>query len=149
VTIEQAVIERLIASTEVAAYVSTRVYQLVLPQKATLPAARVQLISDITRLNLVGEITNLFWARVQVDVWTHTRDNGDGYATAREAGIAIRNALALPSAGGQTFSAGGSPAEITVTSVQPLETSVDYAADELRQIRVRQDFGVMFQEVQA
>lgn len=148
-TIEQAVLEHLLASAEVTAYVGTRGYQLVLPQKATLPAFRVQLISDVTRMTLTGELTNLFWARLQVDVWTHTRDNGDGYATAREAGIAIRNALALPSAGGQTWSAGGSPAEIDITSVQPLDTAVEYLAEELRQIRVRQDFGVMFTEVQA
>jgi hypothetical protein len=147
VTIEQAVLEHVLASGPVAAIVGTRGYQLILPQKPTLPALRVQLISEIERLRLDGELTNLFWARVQVDLWTNTRDNGDGYALAREGGIAIRNALALRSAGGQSFSSGGSPGELEVTSVEPLDKAIDYEAGELRQIRARQDFGVMFREL--
>ena len=144
--IETAVLFHLLAQSPVIAIVGTRGYQLKLPQKATLPALRTQVIVEDEFVNLKGDLTNLFVAHVQVDLWTNETDGGDGYATARAGGTAIHDALVLKSAGGQVFSV-GSPAEIAVSSVLALGSAVDYEAEELRQIRVRQDFRLMYQEL--
>jgi hypothetical protein len=65
-TIEVAVIDRLLSLPPVAALVGTRIYALILPQNPTLPAIRVERISQVEPMHLRGPI-NLFSARVQVD----------------------------------------------------------------------------------
>jgi hypothetical protein len=144
--IEVAVLMHLLAQSPVISVVGTRGYQLRLPQKPTLPALRTQLIGEVEMVTLKGDLTNLFAARVQVDLWTNETDGGDGYTTARDGGVAIRNALMLTSAGGQVFSV-GSPAEIAVSSVELLDRTIEYEPEEFRQIRLRQDFRLMFQEL--
>jgi hypothetical protein len=145
VTIETVVLDHLLASPPVAAIIGTRGYQLVLPQSPTLPAMRVQLIDEIETYVLIG-LTNCFRARIQVDIWTDAEAAGDPYEEARAGSTAIRDALAVTAHGGQRFM-DGSPTVLEVTSVQTLDKTVDYEADELRRIRVRQDFAVVYREV--
>lgn len=143
--IEVAVLTHLLAGSDVAAIVGTRGYQLHLPQKPTLPALRTQLIDEIERVNVKGQVANLFKARIQVDVFASEFTDTDAYTTAREGITAVRNRLAISAYGGQTFNV-GSPGDIQVTSVQPMEKAVEYESEELRQVRARQDFEIMYLE---
>jgi hypothetical protein len=144
VSIEQLVLEHLLASDDVEAIVDDRGSLLILPQDSELPALRVQLIDEIERVTLAGDLTNLFRARVQVDVWTSADAAENPYASARAAGQTIRNRLVLKSAGGQRFEGGGSPPTLAVSSVQTLDKDIDYDPDERRLVRMRQDFGLLF-----
>jgi hypothetical protein len=144
VTIEQAVVERLLAVTAVAAIVGTRVYQLVLPQQVTLPAVRVQQISETTEYHVRGEI-NAYVTRVQVDANAAQASGTDPYAQAATLADAVHgefvNGVAI-GLSGWTGTAGGSPAEIVVTFAQRVDRRVDFEAAELRMVRVRQDYFV-------
>jgi hypothetical protein len=96
---------------------------------------------------LAGVLTNFFRARIQVDVWAEDDGATDPYATARAGGQAINDALA-----GQAFIVGdgASPESfVDVTSIQLIDRAVDYVAEELRLVRVRQDYAVVFRQVTA
>lgn len=142
--IEVAILAHLLAGPDVAAIVGTRGYQLILPQKPTLPALRTQLIDEPEDVNLAGELTNFFRARVQVDVWAPAASGNDPYVAARAAAVAIRDRLALRSAGGQQFVAGDPGATVAVTSVQVVDKAIEYEADEFRAVRARTDFSVVY-----
>lgn len=129
-TVEQAVVEHLAADGGVAALVSTRVYQLRLPQSRTLPAVRVQIIDEPILYHLRGA-AGIAGARVQVDAFATEQ----AYSTAVTLGEAIDAALS-----GQTFSV-GSPA-FEVVGVFRLDRRVMYEADELQLVRVLQDYWV-------
>jgi hypothetical protein len=134
VTVEQAVLDHLVADGDVAALVGTRVYQLVLPQGGTLPAVRVQLIDEPVDYHLRGEV-DITRARVQVDAYAGEASGVDPYSGATALGEAIHAALS-----GMKFSV-GSPA-LEVTGVFRQNREVLYEAEELRLVRVLQDYWV-------
>lgn len=120
----------LAADASVAAIVGVRVYQLKLPQNATLPAVRVQLIDAIETYHLRGgSLTER--SRVQVDAFAKEASGLDPYATVEPLADAIHAALS-----GIVFD--GDDIRITGSlrvSRQPL-----YEPDELRDVRMTQDY---------
>lgn len=131
-TVEEAVASRLAADADVAAVVSTRVYQLLLPQSPTYPAVRVLLVDEPGTPHLRGQ-DELTRARVQVDVFVAATGT-DPYADAADLADAINDALTGP-----PFMA-GSPVARQVTGVHRQNRLVLYEAEELRLVRVSQDF---------
>lgn len=135
----------LLAGPDVAAVVGSRGYLLKLPQKVTLPALVTQLIDQPEEVTLDGELTNFFRARIQVDIYAAEADAANPYVTVRTGDRAVRNRLALKSAGGQVFTS-GSPSDVRVSSVQPLDLALEYEPDELQLVRARRDFFVTYQD---
>lgn len=133
-TVEDVVCERLASDTAVAALVGTRVYQLILPQKPTLPAVRVQLIDDPSLYHLRGS-EDTARARVQVDAYADEMQSADPKATADAVAAAVHAALS-----GQRFMASGSPAPLEVLGAFRDARRTLYEADELRLVRVSQDY---------
>lgn len=118
-----------------AALAGGRVYQLKLPQRPILPAIRVQLISDGTGYHLRGE-DRARRSRVQVDVYV--ADEGDAYTTAEALADEAHSMLV-----GEPFavSDGGSPEEsLRVTGAFRAARRALYEADELRLVRIQQDY---------
>lgn len=129
--VERMVADRIAADSAVQALVSTRVYQLKLPQRPTLPAIRVQLIDEPETYHLRGE-DSVTRARVQVDAYVWEVGVTDPYASVEAVADAARDALV-----GEPFTTGGR------TGSAFRETrSVIYEGEELRLIRVTQDFTV-------
>lgn len=125
---------RLVALSPVTALVGTRVYVDLLPQKPTLPAIRVQRISEQEDVHLRGARA-LRRARVQVDA----------IAVSLEDATAVSEAAHGDGAGsglsGWTGTVGGSPGQ-AVLAVLPVDTRSDYEGEELRQWRVSRDYMV-------
>lgn len=137
-TPELAVLERVLEIADVAALVSTRAYMLRLPQTPTLPAVRVQLISEgnLTHLRGAG---GTYRSRVQVDAYAREASGADPYAEATALAAAINGDGAGSGLDGWTGTSEGSPA-ITVTGVLRVDRDVGYEPGELRLVRVRQDY---------
>lgn len=131
-TVEQAIRERLVATPGVAALAGTRVRQLLLRQKETMPAVRVQLISEPRQYQLRGE-DGAVRSRVQVDAYD--AEDGGAYAGAVALADAVRAALS-----GQRFTDSGSPPSVQVTGCFVDGRRVMYEAEEQRLVRVSQDF---------
>lgn len=131
-TVEDAVVERLLATAAIAAIVDTRVYLLILPQSPTYPAVRVQLVDEPTELHLRGADA-LTRARVQTDVFV-AATTGDPYATAAEVADAIDASLV-----GAPFTVGTSTPR-RVTGAQRVTRLPTYEGEELRLVRMMQDF---------
>jgi hypothetical protein len=144
-TAEVAILERLKADTAVSALAGARVYQLKLPQKPTLPAVRVQLISEPADLHLRG-VSSLYRSRIQVDAFAHESDanNPDPYGTVTELADAIDGALH-----GKAFDSTDSPASVRVFVCQRESRMPLYDAAELRQVRVVQDYFVHWRKMSA
>lgn len=142
-TIEEVICERLLALSPVTALVSTRVYMLRLPQRATLPAIRVQKISERGDNHFRG-ITNLYVSRVQVVATAAESSGADPYASANAVADAIQGdwLSGSPPSGlsGWQAMAGGSPPTIQVFFVERVDRRPMYEAEELRQVSVQQDF---------
>jgi hypothetical protein len=136
--IEVAVLARLLADTVIDDIVDGRGYQLKLPQSPSYPAIRVQLISEVEAYVLTAALTNFFKARVQVDSWASDASASDPYAAARALGQAVNDSLA-----GASFTQD----DVEVSSIQLIDRVVDYEAEELRLIRVRQDYAVVFRVI--
>jgi hypothetical protein len=145
VTVEEAVVERLLALSSVTALVSTRVYQLRLPQRPTLPAVRVQQISESEPYHLRGAV-NLYRTRIQVDAYAAEASGSDPYASANAVASAIQGdwLAGSPPNGlsGWQGMAGGSPSTLQVVFSERIDRRPMFAADELRLVRVRQDYMV-------
>lgn len=135
-TVEQATLEHLKADSAVAALVGARVYQLKLPQKPTLPAVRVQLIDEPVRYHLRGSVA-VMRARVQADSYAAEASGSDPYASVTALAAAVDAALS-----GQRWSDDGSPVTIEVTGCFRQNRMVLYEAEELRLVRVMQDYYV-------
>lgn len=133
-TVEEAVRDRLADDAAIAAVVSARVYQLILPESPTYPAIRVQLIAEPGMSHLRGADA-LTRARVQTDAYVDATTGDDPYATAATLNAAIQAALVDDG----PFSAGTPPAR-RVTGVLPFPRQVLYEAEERRLVRVMQDF---------
>jgi len=130
VNVEAAVVAHLASDMAIAALVGTRVYHLKLPQSAKLPAVRVQLIDEQVGYQLRGE-DGATPARIQVDAFAAE----PAYDVAIAIATAVDDALS-----GQRFSV-GSPA-FEVIGVFRLDRRVMYEAEELRLVRVLQDYRV-------
>jgi hypothetical protein len=133
VTPAAAVKSRLSAITGLTSLVSARIYVDLLPQKPTLPAVRVQRISEIEDAHLRG-VGAIRRARVQVDA----------IATSLETATQVSDAAHGDGAGsGLSGWQGdlGSPA-VRVMAMLPTDTRSDYEGDELKQWRVSRDYFV-------
>jgi hypothetical protein len=133
VTVEQVVRERLLADVTLAALVGTRVYMLKLPQKPTLPAVRVQLITEPRGYQLRGE-DGAVRSRVQVDAYQYETAT-DPYDSVSDVADAASTALS-----GHRFTDAGSPVSLEVTGAFRQSRRVLYEAEEFRLIRISQDF---------
>lgn len=136
-TVEQAVRDRLLASPSVTALVAQRVYQLVLPQKPTLPAIRVQLVDEPTTHHLRG-VDGSRASLVQVDAFVA---ESSGYGTCVALADAIDAAL-----NGAQFNGAGSPA-VTVRGAFRGGRTPFHVSGELRQVRIMQDYTVVHEAV--
>ena len=86
-TLEEGLYAHLVADSGVAALVSTRVYPLLVPQDATLPAIAYQRISGPRDHSHTGT-TGLALARIQLTLIASS------YANAKALGTAVRTAMA-------------------------------------------------------
>lgn len=125
------VIARLESVAAVTALVSTRIYLGVLPQKPTLPAIRVQRISENEFMHLRGT-SAVYRTRVQVEAISNASDAA-GQALAVDA--AVHGDGASSGLVGWRGTAGG----IEITGVIPATVRETYDAGELRQYRVSRD----------
>jgi hypothetical protein len=141
-TAEVAVADRLKATAAVAALVSTRVYQLKLPQSPTLPAIRVQLISEPGTLHMRG-VDSLYRSLIQVDAYARESDaaNPDPYGTVTRLADAIDDALA-----GQAFPSTDSPPSVQVFTIKRENRIPLYEAEEQRLVRISQDYYVWWRK---
>jgi hypothetical protein len=133
VSVEEAVREHLLAAAGVSALVGTRVYMLRLPQHETLPSVRVQLVDEPKNYHLRGP-SGATRARVQVDAYAEAAGGADPYATATAVADAVDAALS-----GQVFNA-GSPVSLRITGAMRDGRRPFDEPDELRQVRVSQDY---------
>lgn len=139
-TAAEAVIARLKAVSAVTAIVASRVYNVKLPQSPTLPAIRVQRISDTEEAHLRGGV-QYFRTRVQVDAVTREGSGYDHVAVA----TALDAAMVGDRAGsGLAYYRGsfGSPAFV-VDVILPDTAREGYDAVELNEFRVMRDYIVM------
>ena len=126
-----AVIERLEDVAAVTALVSTRIYQGVLPQSPTLPAVRVQVISEVRSQHLRGGAA-VVKSRVQVD---SVASGGNPISSAKAVDVAIVGNESGSSLLGFKGVVGG----FMVHNVEPAGVRETYDAEELRQYRVMRD----------
>lgn len=135
--VEIAIAAKLKATAGVTAIASTRIWQLKLPQNPTLPAVRVQLISEPREYHLRGGESELR-ARVQTDAYTNEAGGGDPYGSAISLADAIETAIT-----GAPFTQG----DVSVLGSFRDNRVVTYEAGELRLVRVMQDFIVWWKPV--
>ena len=145
-TPEQAVRERIVDINAVSSLVSGRVRMLRLHQHETLPAVRVQLISDPTTYHLRGG-SGMYRSRVQVDSYATESSGADPYADVTALADAIHGDDAGSGLSGWTGEAGGSPGELTIHAILRVDRDVSYESEELRQVRCRQDYMVHWSRI--
>lgn len=124
----------------------SRVYMLKLRQKTQLPAVRVQRIGGRQGQHLRGP-ENVNVTRVQVDSFV-TEDSASPYVAVQSLADAIKGDGLGPSASGVWGFIGevGSPA-IRIHNVElDHDGTPDYEGDELRLLRIRQDYLVHWSE---
>jgi hypothetical protein len=131
-TVEEAVLQRLLDTAEVTAVVSSRVWLYRMPPNPTMPAVLVQLIAD-TRMNHLRGPNGTSPARIQVDAYV-----ADSASTAPGL-IDLSDAIDL-ALSGEAFTV-GSPSR-TVQFCNRLDRRVLYEFDELKQLRMMQDYRV-------
>lgn len=141
-TCEVAILDRLKGRAAVAALVGTRVYQLKLPQKPTLPAIRVQLISEPATLHMRGP-DGMVRSLIQVDAFANEIDaaNPDPYGTVTRLADAVDDALH-----GAAFPSTDSPPSVQVLMVKRENRMPLYEAAELRIVRISQDYYVWWRK---
>lgn len=126
-SIEAVIRTHLLADAGVTALVSTRIWQLKLPQSPSLPAVRVQVISEPKGYQLRGP-DGATRARVQVD---SVADESAGYTQLDTIALAVDAALS-----GATFTSGST----WVTGCFRDNRRSMYDPQELRQIVIAQDY---------
>lgn len=136
-TAAEAIRERLLAISAVTELVGTRVFLLMLPQKGTLPAVRVQGISEAEPMHLRGSV-RVLRSRVQVD---SVVNESSGLAAALALDAAVHGAGDGTALCGWTGSVGSSPAT-DVLAVLPIDRRDAYDGGELRQVKVMRDYWV-------
>jgi hypothetical protein len=135
VTPEEAVLDRLLAVSGVIALVSTRIYQLKLPQHPAFPAIRVQLVDEPENYHLRGNDA-LTFARVQVDCFDRATSGGDPYLGAVTVAAAVNDALTVEGWGV------GSPPR-NASGVFRILRRAMFESEELQIVRVWQDYRVI------
>lgn len=140
-TVEEAVVARLLALSAVTALVSTRVYLDRLPQSPTYPCVRVQLIDEQQDPHMRGAMA-MRVARVQVDTFAQERSGVNPYALAQTVASAVHGDDAGSGLSGWTGEI-GSPA-ITIHASARLDRRRSYDPDELRVVTVSQDYQVSY-----
>lgn len=138
-TPEQAVVQRLLELPAVVALVASRVYQLKLPQSPTLPAIRVQLISEPTSYHLRGG-SGMYRSRIQIDAYAAERSGADPYGAAVDVADAIHGDDAGAGLSAWQGNTGSSPPSLRIHACMRVDRQVGYDAEELREVRVRQDY---------
>lgn len=141
-TCEVAILDRLKATTAVAALVASRVYQLKLPQQPVYPAIRVQLVSEPAYLHLRGP-ESLYRSLIQVDAFAKEIDttNPDPYGTVTRLADAIDDSLH-----GAAFQSTDSPPSLQVLAIRRENRMPLYEASELRLVRISQDYYVWWRK---
>ena len=140
-TPETAIVARLKSDPMVAALVSTRVYRLKLPQQPTLPAVRVQRISQVEHPYHLRGRAKRFRSRIQIDACANEYDslNPDALGTEETLMLAIDEALA-----GKAFDAVGSPASIRIYLIEQANAGEEYDGEEIRQVKGTHDYIVIW-----
>lgn len=133
-TVEHAVRSYLLTVAAVTSIVSQRVYQLILPEKPTLPAVRIQLIDEPKDYHMRGA-TNETRARLQIDAYgsASAAVAADPYAVVTNLADAIDDALS-----GQVFESEG----LRISGAFRNSRRVGYESEELRLLRCLQDYTV-------
>ncbi len=134
-TVETAVRELLAADAGLEALVAGRVYMLKLPQAATLPAVRVQLVDELPAYHLRGTV-GLTGARVQTDVYAAEASGADPYAVAEAVAAAVDAALS-----GLKGTVGTPPGRHVAGAFRISRRPI-YDGAALREVRISQDFAV-------
>ncbi len=124
-----AIKSRLLDIAAVTTLVATRIYVDMLPAKPTLPAIRVQRISELEAAHLRGSGAARR-ARVQVDAIATSLETATAVADAAH-GAGDGSALS-----GWTGEVGSTP----VLAILPADVRSDYQGDELKQWRVSRDY---------
>lgn len=137
-TPEEAVLNRIVGLSTSA---GARVYQLRLPQHATLPAVRVQVIDDLDTYHLRGG-AGLKRARVQVDAFAQESSGGDPYEAAQALADEINGDDAGSGLSGYMGSE-GSPG-FDIAAIFRVFRRSSYESEELRQVRIQQDYEVHY-----
>jgi hypothetical protein len=141
VTVAEAVIARLLSLTAVTNLVSTRVYQLKLPQKVSYPAIRVQRIDTVELGHLRGTGAK-FRSRIQVD----SVSSENAVADPLTAALAVDAAAHGPGDGsalaGWKGQVGSSSPAFAVAAVLPLDVREFYVPNELLEVGVSRDYEV-------
>lgn len=138
-TPEEAVLGRIVDLNTTA---GARVYMLRLAQQATLPAVRVQVIDDLDGYHLRGG-AGLKRARIQVDVFAQEASGTDPYAEAQDVADEINGDDAGSGLSGFMGHVGGSPG-LYVSAIFRVFRRADYESEELRQVRIQQDYMVHY-----
>jgi hypothetical protein len=138
VTIEMAVRDFVAGVTAVAALVSTRVYQLTMPQTPTFPAVRVLLADDPVIYALDGPM-RLRKAIVQIDAFDQEASGVDPYVSVAALATAIDDAVSGYTGPMPT----GSPS-LDVRGVFRTDRKATYDPDELRVLRIIQLYDVWY-----
>lgn len=141
---ELAVIERLEDTAAVTAIVEDRIYDVELPQSTDYPAIVVQVINDPKSYHLRGPNAHSR-TRVQVDCYVSKdpiTDDDDPGATLTTLEQAIDESLS-----GQVFTVGGSPGGEVTGVLRVDRRKPPPSADELRLLRVMQDYVVWWKPV--
>lgn len=119
----------------------SRVYMLKLPQNVTLPAVRVQLIDDPGDYHLRGGSRPQV-ARVQVDAVAAEGDGVGAYEAALQLADEINGDDIGSGISGAIWSTGSPSFE--VIGAFRVDRQPTYDPDELRQVRIRQDYFIHY-----
>ena len=133
-TIEGAILARLLAVTAITNIVGSRIYAPHLPQKPVFEAIAFRLISA-PRVHAFGSDPGLVQARWQIDAW------GNTYEEARDLGDAIRGDGA-----GSAFSRWNGTLDSTVVQGVLLENEIPTFEDESGSHRNLQDYMIWYEE---
>ena len=134
-SVELATRDHLLSTGAVTSIVGARIYQLKLPQTATYPAIRLQLLNKTNGHHLRGpDGSNKSF--LQIDSYASELAAGDPYLAASHLADAIEDAL-----DGKVFLA-GSPAPIRVTGAFQRSKKPQYEPPELRLVRWMQEFEI-------
>jgi hypothetical protein len=136
-TVEVGIATYLLGVAEIAALVGTRVYQLFLPQAATLPAVRVQLIDDPETYTHDGP-SGLRKARIQVDAIAGRSSGSDPYDDASALADTVDTALS-----GYVGWA-GNPGVSILSCLRDSRVPIPEAPDEVGQLKIAQDYVVWY-----
>lgn len=134
---EEAVRARIVSLAAVTALASDRVYMLKVDQDDDMPAVRVQLVGEQYTPHLRGG-GGVRRARVQVDAFAAESSGADPYANAR----ALADAINGDGSGSGLDGWRGTVNGTTVQGILRVDRAVSYEAEELRLVRVRQDYFV-------